>query len=1294
MTTRSEPPTAPDPDIDAVLEALFERPEAEWKAGLEKACARFPGNEDTLRKRFDKLREMGFLDEARAPEQGRIGDFRLLRLLGEGGMGVVYLAEQESLGRRVALKLIRSELLRVPRARERFQREALAASRLDHPGICPVYDVGEAEGTPYIAMRYVEGETLARKIAGAITTSIRAGKESPSSGAPSSREDVFSSVRLIEETARAIHAAHEQGLIHRDVKPGNIMITGEGRPVVLDFGLARDDLGEGHTITRTGDPLGTPAYMSPEQVSGDRVKLDRRTDVYSLGVTLYESLTMETPFRAPTREGLYREILTRAPLDPRRLNPALPRDLKVVLETALEKEPDRRYATALALADDLKAVREGKPVAAKPISAFGRGIRWARREPARAALLLVLLVGIPVVAGLGGFLFANLDEFQAAKRQQFRNQVEAVLEEGFLELTEDDPRPALALFESALALDPNAVEAVAGMVTVHLRLRAPDRALAVLNRYQKLEARYPVLKRVRARALRAAGRRDEAIRLEQDLGKPSTALGFFLAGQAAMPPCRSKDREAFGRALDYFTSAVYRSGQARAIYYFAQVHAASHAKNTSMVRRITGATVSLWPGSYKAWRGYAQALSDVGEREGAIEAARKLIRLKPDRAHSHYALGTLLGHTGDLKGAVKALREAIRLRPHYGRAHTNLGNVLSQIGDHEGAIRAYREAIRIEPADPLKWCNLGTELRLAGDLKSADKTYREALQRNPEHPEVLAGFGLVRSDLGDQQGALQALNKAIEIDPYLATPRMNFGLVLQKTKNIDGALKAHREAARLDPNSAVVRANLGNALCESGDLQGAVEAFQEAIRLDPGQSGFYSNLGLVHMKSGNYAGAIEAYRESIRLAPHDVGPLVNLGFALSRTGDTKGALRAYQEALRLDPDHAMVHLNLGVLYSEKMGDLKRAEKACREAIRCDPGYAKAHAHLGLVLLDRGHVAPAVQSFHEAIRLDKNNAMAHGGLGSALGRKGDLAGSVAAFRMAVRLDPELVEAHANLASVLIARGDLKGAMASLQKALQLQPGLADAHFLLGRVRDQSGDLQGAIASYREAVRLRKEHAEAHYFLGHAYRRSGEYNKALASYRQSHALGTRWKQNKWSYPSARWIAECERYVSAESRLEPVLAGRAEAADADEAVVLAKIAYGKKRYGASARLFQRAFEMKAEVKRGSGNLYFAAFCAVLAGCNLGSDAASLDAAARSDWRRQALRWLEEDLARKRASFKRGELTRKTLKRSLTHWVNDPDLAGIRDREGLEALPPAERLSWQELWTAVRSLLDQLEK
>ncbi len=379
------------------------------------------------------------------PDVGRrLGPWRLLRELGRGGQGAVYLAEDERLHRMAAVKLLAATDL-TGDALDRFKREAAVASRLDHPGICAVYDVGLEGRTPYIAMRYVEGASLAERIS---TTKARTAREAataahgelrdsnatevnrppaspptpparstrtgtsaagPSSRAPADPRNAVTElelmkvVRLMEQAARAVHAAHEAGVIHRDLKPGNIMVTTEGEPVVLDFGLAKDTSGADATLTQQGDLMGTPAYMSPEQISAGAVALDRRTDVYSLGVTLFECLTLQRPFEAPTRDGLYQAILNRPTPDPRTLNRALPGDLKVVLETALEKDRERRYATALDFAEDLRRVRCFEPIAAKPAGPLTKVYRWTQRNPALASALIGLFAVL--AAGLTASLF-------------------------------------------------------------------------------------------------------------------------------------------------------------------------------------------------------------------------------------------------------------------------------------------------------------------------------------------------------------------------------------------------------------------------------------------------------------------------------------------------------------------------------------------------------------------------------------------------------------------------------------------------------------------------------------------------------------------------------------------------------------------------------------------------------------------------------------------------------------------------------------------------------------------------
>ncbi|MEZ6197017.1 MAG: bifunctional serine/threonine-protein kinase/formylglycine-generating enzyme family protein [Planctomycetota bacterium] len=346
----------------------------------------------------------------------RLGDFTILRLIGSGGQGEVYEARDERLHRRVALKLLSRRLdfldpITRATVRARFEREAEVAARLDHPGICSVYGFGETNGIPWIAMRLVEGASLQELIArsreaeaGALIVSgVRLDEDdetgtgsTPSRSRRASRADLDAITTLIESAARALHAAHEGGLVHRDVKPGNLVVTPEGHAVVLDFGLAADDRAEGPTLTNTGDFMGTPAYMSPEQVAAMPGGVDRRSDVYSLGATLYECLALRKPFEAPSREALYRMIALEEPRPVRELNPTVSRDLATVVATALEKNPDRRYQTARDLAEDLRRVRDFEPIAARPVSAATRLARWMRRNPAIATLLaaVVLFLGI------------------------------------------------------------------------------------------------------------------------------------------------------------------------------------------------------------------------------------------------------------------------------------------------------------------------------------------------------------------------------------------------------------------------------------------------------------------------------------------------------------------------------------------------------------------------------------------------------------------------------------------------------------------------------------------------------------------------------------------------------------------------------------------------------------------------------------------------------------------------------------------------------------------------------------
>ncbi|MCL4204324.1 MAG: tetratricopeptide repeat protein [Pirellulaceae bacterium] len=393
---------------------------------------------ETYLTRVDELHDMagGFRHSATPlPDRGSasaadaertLGDFVLIREIGRGGMGVVYEARQISLGRRVALKVLPFAAVLDRRQIARFNNEAQAAAQLQHPNIVPVFAVGAERGVHYYAMQFVDGQPLDRVIeelrgkpplepidaratdvvlshmndtlpTEAACTSTCCSPLTRKSG--NLREYFRTVVGLGIQAAEALHAAHEDGVVHRDIKPSNLLLDGGGKLWVTDFGLARCQRAE-TSLTKSGDMVGTLRYMSPEQTAGQSALIDHRTDIYSLGATLYELLTLQAAFPGHDGPELLRQIAHQEPERPARWQPQLPADLETVVLKAMAKSRDERYATAQQLADDLRCVLDGKPTLAKPPSSFDRLGKWARRHQrivasvAAACLIAVLGLGV------------------------------------------------------------------------------------------------------------------------------------------------------------------------------------------------------------------------------------------------------------------------------------------------------------------------------------------------------------------------------------------------------------------------------------------------------------------------------------------------------------------------------------------------------------------------------------------------------------------------------------------------------------------------------------------------------------------------------------------------------------------------------------------------------------------------------------------------------------------------------------------------------------------------------------
>ncbi|MCA8977252.1 MAG: serine/threonine protein kinase, partial [Planctomycetes bacterium] len=317
-----------------------------------------------------------------------VGDFHILGELGRGGMGVVYEAEQVSLGRKVALKMLRVDGLADPRALLRFHREAQLVASLDHPAITKVFAVGRDDDRYFFAMELVTGGSLAEMLHALQGTAPEAAR------APDGRALGAFALDVGQQLAAALDHAHRAGIVHRDVKPGNVMLRADGSVMLTDFGIARGD--DAVTLTRTGDFAGTPSYSSPEQLRGSAV--DARADVFSLGATLYELLTLRRPFAAETTAETRVLIEKVDPKPPSRHNPAVSRDLDAIVLRALEKDPGRRYRSAAEMAQDLRNCAAGRPVTARRVGPGVRLSRWCRRNPIAAVLIATIAIGLAAVS--------------------------------------------------------------------------------------------------------------------------------------------------------------------------------------------------------------------------------------------------------------------------------------------------------------------------------------------------------------------------------------------------------------------------------------------------------------------------------------------------------------------------------------------------------------------------------------------------------------------------------------------------------------------------------------------------------------------------------------------------------------------------------------------------------------------------------------------------------------------------------------------------------------------------------
>jgi tetratricopeptide (TPR) repeat protein len=724
----------------------------------------------------------------------------------------------------------------------------------------------------------------------------RRGARPPGQGPPVDRPEIEARLGILEDVARALHEAHGAGIVHRDIKPGNIMILNgpkAGSPavprsVILDFGLARDGTGDLSTLTQDGDVFGTPYYMAPEQIEGHPV--DPRTDVYALGVTLFEVLTGTTPFRAPTRSALYRQVLESPAPDPRSLNPAVSRDLAVVVGTALAKEPARRYQTALDLADDIRRVRLREPIRARPPTLWQRTWSWMQRRPAAAALVTLLILAVPGLAAAAGYIWATLPTLRASEELARHEHVERRLERAFL-LGGMDEGVAEEVFLDILEDRPDNLEAAFGRIFIVLR-REPARALGLLRQFPESHRRLAAFHLLEAAALERLGETERAAQIKNDAPAPSTALDEFLVGFVALESCIARNRDAAREAFEHSRNAVIAATRARPLYHYQLAITAFLVGDEPTMASCSRHLVQLWPNDATAWfyRGFLLVQPRLGDGEvdhrsmmmefevrirrehidEAEQCYRRAIELDPSHFFAIHNLGLLLFAKGERQEAEATLRRAA-IGCRFASPSYNLGMLLDRCGDMEGAKKALREALEIDPTHLRSSIHLGDVLRRAGERDAAAQHFAAALLLHPDCPELHLGLGVCHLESKEAAVAAACFQKALELRPEYGLAWNNLAAAWAMQGKNEEVVDALRRGVTAAPNHLLLRKNLARALSKLGQHGEAVPHLAKMCELGP---------------------------------PQAPGPLLALADAQSRSGDEEAAASTLERLLSSLPEDA------------------------------------------------------------------------------------------------------------------------------------------------------------------------------------------------------------------------------------------------------------------------------------------------------------------------------------------------------------------------------------------------------
>ncbi len=992
-------------------------------------------------------------EQASQDPEKRIGRYVVLDQLGRGGMGLVYRGFDMELQRQVAIKMIRDVEGVGERERARFLKEARSNARVRHPNIVAVHEVGEHDGKPYLVMDFIDGETLEDAL-------VRRDRMSPRRIA-----------EIIRDVALALAHAHAHDIIHRDVKPQNILLDVDGKPHLVDFGLARDMTDA--AVTHTSHLMGTPYYVSPEQARGDQRAMGPLSDVYGLGGVLYRSLAGRPPFAGKTVVEVMNKVFGEEPVPPRKLRPTIHRDLETIALRCLEKTPARRYAGAEAVAAELRRFLDGESIEARPPGRLELIRRGARRNPlfaaAATALVLTLIGAVGAIALLIGREARAREEAALEGRREVVDSARTDAGRAFAafadarakarDATGADGEPGGADRDELLALGLEAMQAGATLVAL-----APEDTSATA-----------------------------------DLSEAAFALGEIAMSAELWPVATSAFNQALELGVDeaLARAALNRVQVARTRAdeeARARVEAVlEEARTGELAKRLGGFDDALFTlvreASPETVRIVAAALDEVSRdiRDVVAQAVRAAEHPTPEEAQR--GEGPIDGLAESVARYV-AQEPGVRLPPPDLERLRHAARRIEERARRDGARGPRAQAIFAAAQENRVGAN---RLRLA-------RLCCEALGRMGTRAEAVDALGRY---LFAEESPTRAVFPAVAL--CLLGGPVGIQLVVEATERFGNAETFWLQLAPfiprvgvelpLEEESAAGYVGRGATRRRLGDVGGAIDDFTAAIDLDARHGPAWRWRGSVHLLIGKHREAIADLTKAIELDPGDAEARTLRGRALTGT-DPAAAIADFSRAIAIAPDKGSAWRDRGAAFY-RAKDFARAADDLRHASELSPEDPAVWRILGAVELDSGDTVGAIRDFTRAIELEPRSPGNWYNRGEARKQRGELDLALLDFGQVVELDPRNARAWGQRGLVREAIGDLEGAQADLDKAIGLDPRLWGPWAGRGRIRLRRGETRGAIKDLQSAVRLEPRDAPTWTRLGMAHIVAQEWSHAVGA-----------------------------------------------------------------------------------------------------------------------------------------------------------------------------------------------------